>query len=90
MQGGRDVELVVVAGPLCGVVHVARIADADHFGPEEVGALELRGVRERAVEYGRVDGRGNLVEDAGAGAVDEQSDPLREVGVGRDVDRCEA
>ena len=90
MQGGGDVELVVVAGALCGVVHVARIAGADHFGPEEVGALELRGVREGAVEYGRVDGGGDLVEDAGAGAVDEESDPLREVGVGRDVDRCEA
>lgn len=50
VQGRSDVKLIVVAGPLRSTVHVARIADADHFGPEELGTFELRRVRQRAVK----------------------------------------
>ena len=90
VQGRSDVKLVIVAGPLYGTVHVARIADADHFGPEELSTFELRRVWQRAVKYRRVDECDDFLKDAGAGAIDEQIDPLGEVGLGRNVGRCKA
>ncbi len=79
MEGGWDAELVAVC--LVGEGTVKEVGDAGNgvFGHEEDGAAEVIGVREAAVEDGRVEGCCNVRDGAGICAWQPQ---LNEAGEG--------